>query len=218
MPLVPISSAKFNFSLLPRAIGLPVLLDFHVSTWPQAPSMVAACAGHSVLELLVWAPFRCVSASRRESASGRDIGPGCALRCFDRFDCGAVAFFCAFWPWNSKALPRECALLRHVACCTALPTHSGWVLWLAAKTTATGASFFHRWSVAMLETRVTATASVIIALLALLVWDQRHAMRERAVLAGEMASAREIQRNISSQNSCRQRRDWPLRAFIIRRA
>ena len=99
--------------------------------------------------------------------------------------------FYVFWPWN-----RIAERMRPVVACCMLYAAAD-AFWLSAvlasKTTATGAAFFHRWSVTMLETRVTATASVIVALLALLVWDQRHAMRERALLAGEMASAREIQ-------------------------
>ncbi|HEY1804294.1 MAG TPA: PP2C family protein-serine/threonine phosphatase [Terracidiphilus sp.] len=50
-----------------------------------------------------------------------------------------------------------------------------------------------RWSVPVSDVEALVTLSVIVALLALLFRDQRRVADERAVMAGEMASAREIQ-------------------------
>jgi serine phosphatase RsbU (regulator of sigma subunit) len=52
---------------------------------------------------------------------------------------------------------------------------------------------FQYWGVTLLEVRAFTTTGVIAALLALLFRDQRQAAEESAMLAGEMASAREIQ-------------------------
>jgi hypothetical protein len=98
----------------------------------------------------------------------------------------------AFWPWSQ--IPGR---MRALAAFTML-----WGLvdtfWFAAVisdvTTSAGRVFFERWHSSLLELRATATMSVIIALLALLFREQRKTAEERALLAGEMQAAQQIQR------------------------
>ncbi len=109
---------------------------------------------------------------------------------------GAAAFvaivpYYAFWPWTGTSKQ-----MRPVAvCCMVWGTVDA--IWFAAVlgsyATADGGAFFNRWSVTLLELRATATTAAIVALLALLFREQRRVAQDRAQLAGEMASAREIQ-------------------------
>ncbi|MGA3032045.1 MAG: PP2C family protein-serine/threonine phosphatase [Terracidiphilus sp.] len=101
--------------------------------------------------------------------------------------------FVAFWPY--QAISRR---MRPIAALC--------MLWAVADitwfTVQGGSHFLHvpgvqnlfvHWSVALIEVRGFTTAGVLAALLGLLFREQRQVTEERAMLAGEMASAREIQ-------------------------
>lgn len=98
----------------------------------------------------------------------------------------------AFWPWREIAKG-----MRAVAVCAML-----WgaidILWFAAELgiliNPTGPAFFFHWRPVMLELRAFGTMAVIVALIALLFREQRRTAQDRAMLAGEMRAAQEIQR------------------------
>lgn len=106
--------------------------------------------------------------------------------------------FAAFWPW--KKIPRG---MRPLAACAML-----WALmdvtWFAAETwqaaSSVGDAFFVRWRPELLELRVIGTISAVIALIGLLFREHRRTVQERAVLAGEMQAAREIQRMLAPES------------------
>ncbi len=102
-----------------------------------------------------------------------------------------LSSYVAFWPW--KGIARR---MRPVGVCCMLWGAAD-AIWFAAVLasfcSAAGSAFFRNWSVSLLEARAAGTASVLVALLALLFRDQRRVAEDRAQLAGEIASAREIQ-------------------------
>jgi hypothetical protein len=103
-----------------------------------------------------------------------------------------LAPFIAFWPWNQIA-----RRMRAVAACALLwaAIDTIWLAMVVASYTSTaGNAYFDRWEIPLLEIRALATASVIMALLALLFRDQRKTAEDRAALAGEMQAAQQIQR------------------------
>jgi Stage II sporulation protein E (SpoIIE) len=111
----------------------------------------------------------------------------------------AAAPFMAFWPWNR--VPER---MRAVAACTTLLAPI-WLVWwsgeLWAAISPAGLALFSRWETAILDLRVFITMAVIVALMALLFRDQRRTASERAVLAGEMLAAQEIQRMLVPQKA-----------------
>ena len=97
----------------------------------------------------------------------------------------ATAPFAAFWPWNR--IPRH---MRAMAGCAMF-----WglmeVLWFLG-------SGVYRWRPFLLELRAFGTIAAIIALMALLFREYRRTAEERAILAGEMQAAQQIQRILAS--------------------
>jgi phosphoserine phosphatase RsbU/P len=107
------------------------------------------------------------------------------------------ASFVAFWPWNR--IPKH---LRAVAVCCALWSVAD-VSWFIAFlignsdfTGAAGVAFLQRWGPSLLVARAVGTLSVILVLVVLLFRDQRRTAEERALLAGEMQAAREMQSSL----------------------
>jgi hypothetical protein len=103
----------------------------------------------------------------------------------------ALAPFVAFWPY--RAVPKRVRPLAVLCMLWAVAD----LVWFLAELTAFHffglPDIFQYWGVTLLEVRAFTTTGVIAALLALLFLDQRQAAEESAMLAGEMASAREIQ-------------------------
>jgi hypothetical protein len=103
----------------------------------------------------------------------------------------SVAPFLAFWPF--KAIPRR---MQPLAALCMLWGAADFV-WFAVELTSTPLpgvpNLFARWGLTLLSARGLTIACLLSALLALLFRDQRQITEERALLAGEMASAREIQ-------------------------
>jgi Stage II sporulation protein E (SpoIIE) len=100
--------------------------------------------------------------------------------------------FFAFWPYSGVA-PR----MRPVAALCILWGTAD-LLWFVVQGTQLvsfpgGLSLFAYWQLSLLQARAFTTAGVLAALLALLFREQRQVTQDRAMLAGEMASAREIQ-------------------------
>ena len=95
----------------------------------------------------------------------------------------ATAPFAAFWPWNR--IPKG---MRAVAACAML-----WgvvdMLWFSLEAGGAG-----QWRTVLLELRAFGTILAITALIALLFREHRRTAQERAVLAGEMQAAQQIQR------------------------
>jgi serine phosphatase RsbU (regulator of sigma subunit) len=100
-----------------------------------------------------------------------------------------TAPFIAFWPWNRIA-PR----LRPLAACCFLWGLADFVNFSAQ---AANFSFVTRNLHVLIEIRTIISGAAIFTLLLLLFRDQRKLIEERAVLAGEMQSARTIQRMLS---------------------
>lgn len=105
-----------------------------------------------------------------------------------------VAPFVAFWPY--RGIPRSKAPL--VLLCMAWG--AGMTLFFASQPAAGLAPMLGlapgvllRWHEAAIGIQAFVTASVLVALMGLLSRDQQRTARERAELAGEMASAREVQ-------------------------
>lgn len=105
--------------------------------------------------------------------------------------------FAAFWPW--KKIPRG---MRPLAVCAMLWSLMD-VIWFATETwqavSPAGDAFLTRWRPVLLELRAFGTIAAIIALIALLFREHRRTVQERAVLAGEMQAAREIQRMLAPE-------------------
>jgi hypothetical protein len=103
----------------------------------------------------------------------------------------SVAPFLVFWPFAS--IPRR---MRPLAALCMLWGAVDFI-WFAAEFTSTPLpgvpNLFARWGPTLLSARGFTIACILIALIALLFRDQRQVTEERALLAGEMASAREIQ-------------------------
>ncbi len=106
-----------------------------------------------------------------------------------------VAQFLAFWPFKGLA-PR----MRPLAVLNMLWAAADFV-WFALEATAIPIpgvpNLFVHWGVTMLEVRAILIAAVLAALLGLLFRDHRQVTRERAMLAGEMQAASEIQRMLA---------------------
>jgi hypothetical protein len=105
-----------------------------------------------------------------------------------------LSAFAAFWPWSR--LPSR---LRPLVVCCYLWAFADFVYFafLLSSRIIPGASrFVAAYTGLLLETRSVTTIGVIAILLWLLFRDQRQAVQERALLAGEMQAARDIQRTL----------------------
>jgi hypothetical protein len=103
----------------------------------------------------------------------------------------SLAPFFAFWPF--AALPRR---IRPLAALCMLWGAADFV-WFAVEITSVPLpgvpNLFARWDLTLLSARGLTTACVLAALLALLFRDQRKATEERALFAGEIQAARNVQ-------------------------
>lgn len=103
----------------------------------------------------------------------------------------STAPFFAFWPY--RQISRRMRPLA--ALCMVHGAHS--LVWFAVQITGDQRfglpNLWARWERGLLEVGAFVTASVLVGLLALLFRDQRLVTEERAVLAGEMQAASEIQ-------------------------
>ncbi len=106
-----------------------------------------------------------------------------------------IAQFLAFWPFKGLA-PR----MRPLAILNILWAGADFV-WFALEATATPIpgvpNLFVHWGITLLEVRAILIAAVLAALLGLLFRDHRQVTQERAMLAGEMQAASEIQRMLA---------------------
>lgn len=109
------------------------------------------------------------------------------------FAAASTASFAAFWP-----LTRIPVRLRAIAFfCLLWGTAD--VVWFVSEVLGTppiNMSIGYQWFAAMTEIRAFIWAGAILALLALIVRDQRRVAAERAALAGEMEAAREVQQRL----------------------
>jgi hypothetical protein len=105
--------------------------------------------------------------------------------------------FVAFWPYSCVA-PRQrpLAALCMLWCAVDLFWYAVELPELALPG---GSAFFAHWGLSILEARAAITECVLAALLGLLFREQRQITQERALLAGEMQAASEIQRMIAPQ-------------------
>jgi hypothetical protein len=103
----------------------------------------------------------------------------------------SCSVFAAFWPF--REIPRRVRPLAFL--CMLWMTAD--LLWFLAEMTAIPIpgipNVFQTWGVPLLEVRAFTTAGVITALLALLFRDQRQVTEERALFAGEIHAARDVQ-------------------------
>jgi phosphoserine phosphatase RsbU/P len=107
----------------------------------------------------------------------------------------SVLPFVVFWPYRSIA-PRMRPLA--VLCMVWSVVDFVWYLVEATGLPIPGVpNYFLHWDVAMLDARGIVTACVLAALMGLLFREQRQAAQERALLAGEMQAASEIQRMLA---------------------
>ncbi len=101
-----------------------------------------------------------------------------------------VPFF-VFWPY--AAIPRR---MRPLAALCMLWSAADFI-WFMTEMTAWNIpgipDLFARWGLTLLAARAVTTACVLTALLALLFRDQRQATEERALFAGEVHAARDVQ-------------------------
>jgi hypothetical protein len=103
----------------------------------------------------------------------------------------STAPFVAFWPYTRIAR----RLRPLVALCLLLGVSDlAWFVTALTNNLVLGLPNFSSWRFELLEIRSLATAGILIALLVLLSRDQRQVTEERALLAGEMQAAQEIQR------------------------
>ncbi len=102
----------------------------------------------------------------------------------------ATAPFAAFWPW--RKIPKG---IRAMAACAMLWGFMD-IVWFAVILyyDPTGGKHFQQWRPLLLELRGIGTMAAIIALITLLFREHRRTVEERAVLAGEMHAAQQIQR------------------------
>jgi heme exporter protein D len=109
------------------------------------------------------------------------------------FTAASTASFAAFWP-----LTRIPARLRAIAFfCLLWGTAD--IVWFVSEvldTTPINLSISVNWFIAMAEIRAFIWAGAILALLALIVRDQRRVAAERAALSREMEAAREVQQRL----------------------
>jgi hypothetical protein len=103
----------------------------------------------------------------------------------------SLAPFLAFWPFT--AIPRR---IRPLAALCMLWGAADFV-WFAVEITSVPLpgvpNLFARWDLTLLSARGLTTACVLAALLALLFRDQRQVTEERALFAGEVRAARDVQ-------------------------
>ena len=100
-----------------------------------------------------------------------------------------IAPLVAFWPWN-----RIRKGLRSLAvCCLLWAVIDGIWLAFAVPSTTEESAMAQQWAYPLLLVRAFAALGVISTLVALLLRDQRRTAEERALLAGEMQAAQEIQ-------------------------
>jgi hypothetical protein len=103
----------------------------------------------------------------------------------------SCSVFVVFWPY--RKIPRR---VRPLAFLSMLWMTAD-LLWFLAEMTAIPLpgipNVFHTWGVPLLEVRAFTTAGVITALLGLLFRDQRQVTEERALFAGEIHAARDVQ-------------------------
>jgi serine phosphatase RsbU (regulator of sigma subunit) len=103
----------------------------------------------------------------------------------------SCSVFVAFWPF--REIPRR---VRPLALLSMLWMTAD-LLWFLAEMTAIPIpgipNVFQAWGVPLLEVRAFTTAGVITALLGLLFRDQRQVTEERALFAGEIHAARDVQ-------------------------
>jgi hypothetical protein len=102
-----------------------------------------------------------------------------------------TAPFVAFWPW-----PRIARNMRAMAICAMLWGFMDlvWFAVLVYYDLNPADAQFQQWRPVLLELRAFGTIAAIIALIALLFREYRRTAEERAVLAGEMQAAQQIQR------------------------
>jgi hypothetical protein len=103
----------------------------------------------------------------------------------------SCSVFAAFWPF--RQIPRRARPLAFLS----MLWMAADLLWFLAEMTAIPIpgipNVFQTWGVPLLEVRAFTTAGVITALLALLFRDQRQLTEERALFAGEIHAARNVQ-------------------------
>lgn len=108
--------------------------------------------------------------------------------------CESTAPFAAFWPfWKLERRTRALGIL----CMAWGATMVVFFLNLLANSDWVGIPSFRRWGTLVANAEAVSTLAVIVALLALLFREQRRTSEERAILAGEMQAAREIQRMLA---------------------
>jgi hypothetical protein len=106
-----------------------------------------------------------------------------------------LAPFVAFWPWRETApRMRPVAILSMVWGVTTLSFFSVQVTFVNIPGIP---NLFRHWRGGLGEMQATMTATVVAALAALLFREQRNAVEERAVLAGEMQAAQQVQRMLA---------------------
>jgi hypothetical protein len=99
--------------------------------------------------------------------------------------------FVAFWPWN-----RISSRLRPVALCCMLWGLCDFVYFLAQTIMVPFLNLellYSKYALVLYDVRAVVSGATVLLILVLLFRDQRQITEERAALAGEMASAREIQ-------------------------
>ncbi len=103
----------------------------------------------------------------------------------------SCSVFVVFWPY--RKIPRRARPLAFLS----MLWMTADLLWFMAEATAIPLpgipNVFQTWGVPLLEVRAFTTAGVITALLALLFRDQRKVTEERALFAGEIHAARDVQ-------------------------
>jgi hypothetical protein len=103
----------------------------------------------------------------------------------------SCSVFAAFWPYGE--IPRRARPLAFLS----MLWITADLLWFMAEATAIPIpgipNIFKTWGVPLLEVRAFTTAGVITTLLALLFRDQRRVTEERALFAGEIHAARDVQ-------------------------
>jgi hypothetical protein len=103
----------------------------------------------------------------------------------------SCSVFVAFWPY--REIPRRARPLAFLS----MLWMTADLLWFMAEATAIPIpgipNIFQTWGVPLIEVRAFTTAGVITALLGLLFRDQRQVTEERALFAGEIHAARDVQ-------------------------
>lgn len=111
------------------------------------------------------------------------------------FIVGTTAPIVAFWPW--RRISRRMRPLATLCGLWGAAQFAWFTLQLTSDPRLGLTDYFALWRPELLEMLALVTTFVILALLALLFHDQRQVAEERAVLAGEMLAARDIQRMLA---------------------